>query len=308
MKKKRRLTGALWWGGTLVIGLTIGIYAFIINESEEKQEQILITHIHGMGYKNDGSELMLAAHDGIKVYADGKWRSGEGDSHDYMGFNVVDNGFYSSGHPSLTSALSNPLGIVRSTDDGKSLGILDLHGVEDFHGLAVGYESYAIYAYNPKPNDRMKSAGLYVSTDDARTWRLSRMEGIAGNMLAIAAHPSLEEEVAISTDTGIYVSSDYGDSFTRLDDRSDATALAYGIDGELWTGGDWLYMLHQGEIVSVKTPPLASDESILYIARNPQNRSDIAISTERNNIFLTGNGGEDWELIAEEGESVGKIE
>lgn len=301
MKKKRKLSGALWWGGALVIGLSIGIYALITNEFEEKQEQIFITHIHGMGYKSDGTELMLAAHDGIKVYTTGEWRSGEGDKHDYMGFNVVDDGFYSSGHPSLTSALANPLGIVRSTDDGKSLGILDLHGVEDFHGLAVGYESHAIYAYNPKPNDRLESEGLYVSTDDARTWRFSRLEGIEGNLLAMSAHPSLEEVVAISTNKGIYVSSDYGDSFTRLDNRPGATALAYGIDGELWIGSDGLYLLNQGEIVSIKTPPLASDESILYIARNPQNRNHMAIATERNNIFRTRDGGENWELIADEG-------
>jgi hypothetical protein len=31
--------------------------------------------------------------------ADGKWKEAPGEMHDYLGFSMADNGFYSSGHP-----------------------------------------------------------------------------------------------------------------------------------------------------------------------------------------------------------------
>jgi hypothetical protein len=98
-------------------------------------EDSSLTHVHGLGYSTNGSFIMIPAHDGLKVFKEGKWGSLTGDKHDYMGFSVVNKGFYSSGYPAEGSSLKNPFGIVMSEDNGKSLNILDLHGEIDFHQI-----------------------------------------------------------------------------------------------------------------------------------------------------------------------------
>jgi hypothetical protein len=60
-------------------------------------------HIHGLGYSSDGKRLFIPVHNGLKVHADGKWSDAPGEKHDYMGFSIADNGFYSSGHPAVGS-------------------------------------------------------------------------------------------------------------------------------------------------------------------------------------------------------------
>jgi hypothetical protein len=84
------------------------------------------THIHGLGYSSDGKRLFIPAHNGLKVYADGKWSDAPGEKHDYMGFSLADNGFYSSGHPAVGSTYKNPMGLIKSTDEGKSITVLAL--------------------------------------------------------------------------------------------------------------------------------------------------------------------------------------
>ncbi|MGG3987015.1 hypothetical protein [Bacillus smithii] len=78
--------------------------------------QINLEHIHGLGYTSDGKQILIPAHNGLVSYSEGQWKSVNAPKHDYMGFQIVDNGFYSSGHPAPDSGLKNPMGIVKSTD------------------------------------------------------------------------------------------------------------------------------------------------------------------------------------------------
>ncbi len=85
-------------------------------------EAFTLPHIHGLGFSSDGKQLMVPAHVGLFIVSDGTWRRGDGPQHDYMGFAVSDDGFYSSGHPAPSAGgLANPLGLVKSTDGGKTL-------------------------------------------------------------------------------------------------------------------------------------------------------------------------------------------
>ena len=95
-------------------------------------------HIHGLGFSADGQQLLVPAHDGLRVYAGGRWQVPELPAHDYMGYAPTDNGFYSSGHPAPSAGLVNPLGLVKSTDGGKTLTTLGFQGQSDFHLMGVG--------------------------------------------------------------------------------------------------------------------------------------------------------------------------
>lgn len=55
------------------------------------------------------------------MFENGKWYKTTKENNDYMGFNAVQTGFYSSGHPGADSKLPNPIGIKKSEDNGETL-------------------------------------------------------------------------------------------------------------------------------------------------------------------------------------------
>lgn len=92
-----------------------------------------LPHIHGLGFSPDGRQLIVPAHDGLRIYREGKWLIPPTPAHDYMGFAATNDGFYSSGHPHPSAGLVNPLGLIKSTDGGQTLTQLDFAGESDFH-------------------------------------------------------------------------------------------------------------------------------------------------------------------------------
>ncbi|WP_231571354.1 hypothetical protein [Gordoniibacillus kamchatkensis] len=141
---------------SLAVALFIGMTACSnkLAEGPNSNTETTFMHLHGLGYSADGKRLFIPVHNGLKVYADGVWSDAPGEKHDYMGFSAADNGFYSSGHPAPGSKFKNPLGLVKSTDDGKTIAILALEGEVDLHGMAVGYRSYTLYVANPQTTQR----------------------------------------------------------------------------------------------------------------------------------------------------------
>lgn len=132
MKKKHWLVGCVF----LLVSLAL--------LSSCSRPKVTMEHVHGLGFSSDGKQIILPAHNGLVSYSEGKWQNLDAPKHDYMGFHAVDHGFYSSGHPEPGSKLKNPLGIVKSSDFGKTLTILGLEGESDFHAMAVGYKNHAI--------------------------------------------------------------------------------------------------------------------------------------------------------------------
>lgn len=94
----------------------------------------------------------------------GHWETPESEKHDNMGFPTVDDGFYSSGHPAPGSDKKNPFGIVKSTDEGKTLQFLDLYGQVDFHNMAVEksdeWNKRRAHCFS-----RASKSGVYLSKD-----------------------------------------------------------------------------------------------------------------------------------------------
>jgi hypothetical protein len=299
--------------GILVLGaVTTGVLAFKDNtttaepQSNNGSSSVDFMHIHGLGFSNDGSEVYVPAHDGLRVFKEGKWSVVEGEQHDYMGFNMVDDGFYSSGHPGPGSNLKNPFGVIKSTDMGKNLEILDLYGEVDFHGMSVGYKSHAIYVLNPQANSRMSGTGLYYTLDDANTWNKSELSGKDGKTSSIAIHPTDNATIVMTTDKGVLVSSDYGNQFKKVLPNL-ATSSTFNIEGKLVIGnvdnGVSLTELdlNSGEKKQISTPEMDQDDAISYIAVNPQNVEEIVFTTFKKDIFYTEDFGTTWEKIADKG-------
>ncbi|XEC93537.1 F510_1955 family glycosylhydrolase [Paenibacillus tarimensis] len=268
--------------------------------------EVSMHHAHGMSYSPDGSKIYFAVHDGLRIYENGQWKLPAGERHDYMGFSMTDDGFYSSGHPAPGSDKKNPLGIIKSTDEGRSFTPLAFYGQVDFHGLSVGYKSHAIYVYNPEPNPKMETLGLYYSTDEADSWTKSAMSGLEGQPEALAVHSADEAIVAVGTSEGIFVSSNYGDRFEKIGPEMRVTSLYFNVEGALLAGA----VNKQPAFVRIdpetkqteelKIPALKED-LIAFVGQSPVNEKDIAFMTMHKDVYISSDGGDTWSKIADKG-------
>ncbi|WP_298829886.1 F510_1955 family glycosylhydrolase [uncultured Planococcus sp.] len=278
-------------------------------ENTPEVSDIEMMHVHGLGFSGDGARLYVPSHDGLKVFENGVWSEAAAEPHDYMGFVMVDDGFYSSGHPGPGSSLKNPFGVVKTTDMGQNLEMLDLYQEVDFHGMAVGYNSHAIYVINPQTNSRMDDIGLYYSTDETETWTKSEMTGLQGPIFSIAVHPTDEATVALGTSEGVFLSNDFGQTFDPVSD-SPTTAVTFSPAGNLVAGsvsGEVTLTIFDSETNEpqlISIPELSEENTIGYIAGNPQDENQITFTTVEKDMYMTKDFGGNWSQIAEKGTGI----
>ncbi|KMK76325.1 F510_1955 family glycosylhydrolase [Alkalihalobacillus pseudalcaliphilus] len=279
-----------------------GIDSFFIDANEE-----IVTHIHGIGYLGSNQTLFIATHHGLLKFSDDKWFKTNKNNHDYMGFQTTDNGFFSSGHPSLKSNLKNPLGIMKSTDQGNTLEKIKFYGEIDFHYLAASYYNHTLYVYNEHPNSL--TVGLHYSIDGGESWQQSEMNGVSANSIGnIATHPNNPENISISTNKGLFVSSNFGNDFELLSPNTPVTTVEYQENSLIY------FQVEKEDIKLInvelqnkdsKEIPLPEDVSrenpVLFLTTNPSNREEITLVTANNSIFQTKDNGQTWAYILENG-------
>lgn len=289
-------------GGAVVAALAVGGLWYALAQG---QGAVQFPDIHGMGFSSDGARLVVAVHDGVRIYENGEWHDPPDiPRHDYMGYSPVDEGFFSSGHPGPSINRVNPFGLVKSADGGRTLTTLGFEGESDFHIMAVGYKSHAIYVFNPRPNSRL-SVGLHYSLDDGQTWQASAGLGILGDIRQIAVHPTDASRVAVAAEGGVFLSSDHGNTFERIGQVSPVTAVTFGLGAEALLFGHtslYRYDLTGGQLDLIQIPGLSGD-AIGFIASNPAT-DEIAFATFGKDVYLSGDGGASREQIARDG--VGK--
>lgn len=270
-------------------------------------QSVTLTHVHGLAYSPDGKRLMIPSHHGLAVYENGKWSKAPGPPHDYMGFAATAKHLYSSGHPAPGSGLVNPFGLIRSRDGGRTWDKLGLEGETDFHVLATGWNTNAIYVWNPAPSSRMPRPGLHSTVNDGFTWKPARAAGLKGEPHALAVHPDDAATVAAATPEGIHLSRDSGDRFELLAGAGEGLAVFFDLDGKhLWyasfDGQPRLARvpLATGKPTPVKLPALRED-AVAYIAQNPAARKEYAIATFGRSVYLSSDAGGSWRQIASRG-------
>lgn len=269
----------------------------------------ILHHVHGLAFTPDGKALVIPAHTGLATYRDGRWSLAPGPAHDLMGFSVAKSAIYTSGHPAHGSSLRNPFGLMKSPDGGKTWHPLGLSGEADFHLLAAGHHTNAVYVMNEEPNSRMPQPGLYFTTDDGKSWKRSAAAGLSAQVIGIAAHPTEAGTLALGTLGGLFLSRDFGATLTRIGMTPRATAVLFDLDGKhLYFASDssdaLLRVSFDGRLnASLRLPPMEKD-FVFYIAQNPAKPADLAIATRRKNVFLSTDAGKNWKQIAREGEGL----
>ena len=286
---------------TILVGLWI-LWGTATPTTAPRETPITFPHIHGMGWLADGTQFVVAAHDGTRIYmaTDQRWGIPDAPRHDLMGYTPIEHGFYSSGHPDLTTGLPNPLGLVKSTDGGKTLTTVGFAGERDFHLLGAGYFSQALYVVNPTPTAQL-GAGLATSFDEGRTWIVRRAAGLLAPPLQVAVHPRDPHQVAIATEAGLFVSGDAGETFTRLGEAVPVTAVAWSpVSGQLLFGGGQLTR-YDPQTQTQTTLPGPTATLLTAIAPHPTEPDDLVLATQERDIYRTPDDGQTWQPLARGG-------
>lgn len=182
--------------------------------------------------------MYLATHDGLFRYG-GPAPERVGPVIDLMGFTVAGpDHFYASGHPGEGADLPNPVGLIESTDAGRTWRALSRQGESDFHTLAasaagvVGFDGglrisadgrhwrdvvtpAAPFSLAAAPEGGVVVAttesGPIRSVDGGRTW--SSVTGAP--LLGLVVWAEGQTVVGMTSDGGVFVSTDAGVTWQR---------------------------------------------------------------------------------------------
>ncbi|MFM9429814.1 F510_1955 family glycosylhydrolase [Arthrobacter sp. MP_2.3] len=220
-------------------------------------------HIHGLNVNGETGQVLLATHKGLyDMSANPAVRVGP--ENDLMGFaSAKDPGvFFASGHPGPGSSLPNPLGLIKSSDGGRTWEQLSRQRESDFHALTTtksgivafdgalqtspdgktwqtataGFQP-ATLAGNPYSDTVLATTadGVQRSTDAGRTWALAKSSPV----IQFAAFADAQEAFGVEPGGAVHYSPDGGATWTRQGQVSadvQAIAATKGPDGKtaLW--------------------------------------------------------------------------
>ncbi|MEO6142534.1 MAG: F510_1955 family glycosylhydrolase [Dermatophilaceae bacterium] len=158
-------------------------------------------HVHGISRDPGSGKVNLATHTGIFVLqSDANWQR-VGPEVDFMGFAISGPGtFYGSGHPGAGVDLPVPVGLIKSTDAGRTWTSLSRGGKSDFHALTAS--SSGVMAFD----------GALATTKDGQTWSPG---ALPGEPSALAAAPD-GSQVLATTNQGVLSSTDEGLTWVPL--------------------------------------------------------------------------------------------
>jgi hypothetical protein len=270
-----------------------------------------ITHIHGLYFGADGTPH-IPSHHGIVRFANGHWTKLQGPAFDFAGFAAGRDDRYGSGHREAGSKDAGPLGLNKSTDRGRTWSSEAMLAGADFHTIATGYLSGAVYLLNESSNAHFSQPGIYGKTVGRGPWRRAAMRGLAGDVQSIAVHPSEPGTVVVGTASGLYLSRDGGDEFVLISAMRRVFAASFDRSGDaVWFGTyDHAAKLVRLDLKAgfavreLSLPPLHGD-AVAYIAFNSADSAEMAIATTRRNLFVSRDDGSNWTQLLNEGDPVG---
>ena len=223
-----------------------------------------VVHVHGLGINPADNTLFAATHTGLFRIANNGRAERVGPSQDTMGFTVAGpDHFLGSGHPDLRDLRSGKfqplLGLVESTDAGRTWHSLSLPGKTDFHvlrfrhGLVYGFDSTSA-AFMVSPDGKtwdsrinLRIADFTVSPDNAdiliatvdtgllrsanggRSWQFQR-----GQPMLLLAWPQADLLWALDSMGALHASADGGTTWVAKGQLGGAPEAFLAANGKLY--------------------------------------------------------------------------
>lgn len=181
-----------------------------------------VAHVHGLGVDPADGALYAGTHYGLFRIPESGGASRVGDRvQDFMGFTVAGaNHYLASGHPGEGQGGPSAVGLIESTDGGKSWRSMSLSGEADFHSIEARHGQ--VYGLNSVTGQ------LMVSTDK-KTWE----ERSSVPMADFAVDPQDPDIILATTQQGVARSTDGGRSFERLPDAPLLMLVSWADDGTI---------------------------------------------------------------------------
>lgn len=252
--------------GAVVVGAALVLVSGCESDTQSHGEHADLAHIHGLGVNPKDGKLYAASHHGLfLVTGKGEPKQIAGRTQDFMGFTVVGpDHFLGSGHPGPDDDEQPPaLGLIESTDAGKTWRSLSLSSQADFHAMEAKHGR--VYGFDSQ-------TGQIMVSEDKRSWGKKAQLPLAD----IAVSPEDADEILATTEQGVQRSTDGGQSFAPIDgsptlffiDWAAADRLV-GVapDGQVYVSGDGGKAWSQGGSVSGGPQAiLAYGDSEVYVA------------------------------------------
>lgn len=235
-----------------------------------------ITHIHAAVRNPATGDLLLATHHGLFRKSGDDLRQ-LGPAIDLMGFAVGPDGtFYASGHPGAGVDLPQPVGLITSTDSGRTWQVASLGGAADFHALAAGPSGVAGFD------------GAMRVSKDGKTWETRT---IPAAPRSLAASPETGTLLA-ATEAGLLLSNGGVAGWRTLTPPEPATLAAWADERTIAvaTSEGNLAISSDGGTTWTRGPKPLGAIDTLSARRDDAGRIEIIVSVDQKVLQTTDAG------------------
>lgn len=293
----------LFIGGAVILILgSLFFFGSKNKQSESGVEGTLIPvpsfgHSHGIAVDVvDPNKVYIATHEGLyllsndkDLYQIGKTRD------DLMGFSphpTEAQTFFSSGHPSR----GGNSGFQKTTDGGLSWTRISdgLGGRVDFHAMTVSQA-------NPRIIYGFSGGKLQRSTDEGRSWEYAKGTIVP---ISLSSDPNAENVVYASTQNGVQVSNDKGETWQQASSGLEGGAVsvfvfdptsAYILTFSEKLGG--MGKSVDGGMTWQRIQESFGNEAVMYIAFSKSQAGAVYALTSKNNVYKSTDNGTAWTKV-----------
>lgn len=289
--------------GCVVLAVVLGAVFYATRDSTPADDSPLaaansFTHAHGMSVDvADATKVYIATHEGLYVLQNDSELFRIGNARDdLMGFSshpTDPKTFFSSGHP----ARGGNIGFQKTTDGGISWQRLStgLGGPVDFHAMTVS-------AANPEVAYGFYGGKLQRTTDGGKSWQYTK-----GSVapISLTTHPERPEVVYASTQSGVQVSQDQGNSWKNLSTQLEGGAVSvFALNPSEPTTAlvfseriNGLGRSTDGGVTWQRVNESFGGRPVLYLSFS-RTEPDIAYAlTDSNNVYKSTDGGGSWARV-----------
>jgi hypothetical protein len=249
-------------------------------------------HVHALGVNPTDGSLFIATHTGLfrQPRLGAKPERVAGRFQDTMGFTVIGaDRFLASGHPDGREKLPPFLGLIESSDAGKSWQEVSLQGQMDFHVLeAAGRRLYGFGS-----DWKTRTERLLVSDDRGGSWRERRAPEL---LIDLAVDPGDADTAVAAGASNLHLTRDAGGSWRTIP----------GDPGLISWVSRRLYLVTPGGVVHVARDRVRRWRAVGQIGGEPAaltaaGDEQLYVALHDGTIKRSADGGRSWRARAPRG-------